>query len=256
MQYHYLSYSQYGNILENSMTIYNFYHIWADGKWIGPTDDHINVLKSSGLVSSVDKTYFGIVGSEDNREMVKKFLGGSGINFEVCVEKDIGYEQETMDKILELPDKDAYIFYSHTKGSYNNTGFEHVWRRSMNDDLIVNWQECVGMLDKFAAVGCHYVTPEGKTIICHNEHVKTARGFFYGTFFWTHLRYLKLMGSPERLPAAFGDPVGTPYNRIGAEYWMLKLKEVVDDKPFKVQDINPYFDEQYWKDHKKLGGVQ
>jgi hypothetical protein len=236
-----------------SIKIYHFYHIWADGKWQSPLSDHISALKESGIIDILSSWNIGLVGNKKNRKEVKEFLKARKINYIICNEIDFGFEQETMDKILDINDQDALVLYAHTKGSYNDTEFEHEWRKSMTNDLVNHWAECLYHLQSHAAVGCHYTTLEEKGPLCTGEVVRKERGMFYGNFWWAHLRYLKAIGKPDRSPTTFKTSDGNEiltYSRMDAEYYLLKLKEVVLDKRFSVFDKNPYFNNKHFNLHK------
>lgn len=260
-----------------STKIHHFYHIWADGQWKVPLLEHISALKDSGINDALSSCNFGIVGNRENRKYVKEFLekhsklynfssNHDGFNnshiknikisyltYNICTEADFGFEQETMDKILDIKDEDALILYAHTKGSYNNTKFEHEWRRSMTNDLVQHWPECVYHLQSHSAVGCHYTNLTETGPICTGEVVRKERGFFHGNFWWCHLRYLKAMGKPNRSPTIIkmsDETESLSYSRIDAEYYLLGLKEVVLDKEFSVFDKNPYFSNKHFADHR------
>lgn len=226
--------------------LYNFYHVWADGNWQFPLSRHVEALQVSGLAEKLSSFEVGIVGQEKKREDVKKYLYTSGIKFKICNESNDGYEQETLDSLVSSANiVDGYVLYAHTKGSYNDTIFEHSWTSSMNNDLIINWPTCINLLQDYALVGCHYAIPSERGMICYNSNVGYDAGFFYGNFWWSHMRYLKALGRPFRSPLTDGG-----YSRYDAEYWMINLKSIVKDKPFRVYDLNPYFDEEHFKDHR------
>jgi len=235
------------------MKIYHYYHIWADGKWELPVSEHLAVLNESALMGNLKEFNIGIVGKEENRIKVKEYLEKNVLKYSIVAEANEGFEQETMDKMVECSSKNGVILYAHTKGSSNDTEFEHIWRRSMNHDLIKDWVSCLELLGLYAAVGTHYAIPTDSGMICNNRNVKTERGFFYGNFFWTHVRYAKALGYPNRSLTSY-----EIYSRIDAEYWLLGLKEKVENifkRKFKVYDKNPYFDEKHFIDHRVEGEV-
>lgn len=205
--------------------LHHFYHIYCKGSWETPTYDHIKALKEYGLLDSLSSFQVGLVGPENKREEVKKFLLSENINFSVCTEVDDGWEQETQDQIHSFAqDNDGYILYAHTKNAVNINDLHVRWRLSMTYFNIVRWKDCVQHLDEgFSAVGCHYL--EGG-----NENVKTSSGFFAGTYWWTHLKYIKKFPLPDRS------------SRYGAEGWIGWLKSVVDESEdnFTIYDYVPY----------------
>jgi len=208
--------------------IYHFYHIWADGKWEIPLQDNLDYLEKGGLINSLDKFYVGIVGKEKNRAIVKQYLKDRNISHEICIEKNEGFEQETLDEICNLEDEDAYILYAHTKGSYNDEEYEHKWRKDLSQTLIANWKECIEKLQKNEAVGSQYTVVNYvdsiQISICYPPGQIFARyGEFDGNFWWSHLKYLKMLGKPFRIP----EPE-TGYRRETAETWIRNLCNVFD----------------------------
>jgi hypothetical protein len=239
--------------------IYHFYHIWADGNWEIPVKEHLDSLIKYEILNSIS-IKIGIVGSVENRDKVKKYVSDYGINFEVCAETETGYEQETLDKILELEDEDAYILYMHTKGSYNDQDFEHNWRRNMTLGLIGSWQKCIQILNKNVLIGYTYSNlkkfDEKNLSIIYNKYdeifsnkddvifigsrVKNGGGTIGGNFWWSRLKYLKLLKKPNR-----GDWQGQvfsdgSYLRGGAEEWVRGLNVVVKDQDFSVYSISNF----------------
>jgi hypothetical protein len=230
------------------MNIYHFYHIWADGYWEVPVKEHIESLIKYKILDSVS-IKIGIVGTAENRDKVKEYISNYGIDFEVCAEVEKGYEQETLDKILELEDEDAYILYMHTKGSFNNKDFEHSWRRNMTLGLVGNWQKCVELLDKNIVVGFAYSNRktflDGSFTVTYNMYdrffseqfmgaeITKGNGTINGNFWWTHLKYLKMLGKPSR-GEIFSDG---SYFRGGAEEWLFNIESVVKDKEFSAYSM-------------------
>jgi hypothetical protein len=209
---------------EKNMDLHHFYHIYCAGNWFLPTNDHIHALKKYGLLDSLKTFQVGLVGPKNKREDVKKYLKEQGIKFKVCTEKDDGWEQETQDEILKFAQKnDGYVLYAHTKNAVNINQLHIDWRRSMTYFTTVIWKDCVKKMDSgYSAVGSHYI--QGS-----NENVHTESGFFGGTFWWTHLKYIKDFSPAPR------------HSRWGAEEWIGNLKGVVESQGdiFEVYDYNP-----------------
>lgn len=206
--------------------LHHFYHIYSKGSWQTPVYDHIKFMKEYGLADNLKSFQVGIVGPEDTREQVKQYLDSQDINYTVCAEVDDGWEQETQDKLYEFAqDNDGYVLYAHTKTAVNNSPLHNKWRLSMTYHTVVIWQDVITHLDQgYSAVGSHYL--EGG-----NENVKTVSGFFGGTFWWTHLRYIRnLPHKPER------------HSRWGAEGWIGYLKPTVEGmgENFQIYDYVPY----------------
>lgn len=212
--------------LFNMEKIHHFYHVYSNGSWEIPLTEHIKALADSELLKYLDTFQIGLVGSPHTRERVKQYLDSENINYSICVEVDDGWEQETQDMIWEFSKKnDGYIFYAHTKNSVNINPLHVAWRKSMTYFNVILWKLCVDLLDQdYCAVGCHYL--EGG-----NEFTKTESGFFAGTYWWTHLKYVR--NFPHK-------PLRT--SRYDAEGWIGLLKGTVENmgKEFKIYDFVPY----------------
>jgi len=208
------------------MAIHHFYHIYSNGAWVTPVHDHIRILKESGLIDKLDTFQIGLVGAEHTRNEVKSFLDSENVSYTVCTEVDDGWEQETQDKIHDFAqDNDGYVLYAHTKNAVNINPLHIAWRLSMTYHTVVIWEDVMKHLDNgYCAVGSHYL--EGG-----NENVKTVSGFFAGTFWWTHLKYIRnFPDKPDRS------------SRYGAEGWIGWLKPTVESmgEEFKIYDYVPH----------------
>jgi hypothetical protein len=228
------------------MKIYHFYHIWADGKWRVPLKEHLKFLIESQLINNISSFQVGIVGKRNNRLRVKEYLMDHKIKFEICNESEDGFENETLDKILDLKEDDGYVLYAHTKGSYNDLEWEHHWRRFMSFNLIKDWKKCVKLLEDHAAVGNSYSVPNLSflftgldnsypecTVIFSKGPITFPYGCFYGNFWWSHLKYVKLLG---KVPKIFKEDGS--YFRGSAEKWLINLRNVVTDKEFSVYQLS------------------
>lgn len=210
--------------------LHHFYHIFASGMWEVPTKEHIKELKNTGLLENLSSIHFGLVGKKEDREIVKEYLSTELENFNICAEVDEGFEQETQDKILEFcQENDGYIYYAHSKNAMTLNPLHVKWRKSMTFYTLINWRETIDLLDRgFCASGSHYLIPENARLMPLPGEVKTIRGAYGGTFWWTKAKYLKNFDPPTRR------------DRFGAEEWIMSLKEVVEkmDEEFKVYDFN------------------
>lgn len=204
--------------------IHHFYHMYTNGNWEWPTREHIEALQKYGLAENLTTFQVGLVGSPESREQAKEFLNSTGIQYSICTEVDDGWEQETQDKIHEFSqENDGYVLYSHTKNAVNINNLHVHWRRSMTYYTAVLWKECIEFLDQnVSGVGSHYL-PES------NNEVHSRSGFFAGTYWWTHLKYIRKFPLPDRS------------SRYGAEGWIGWLKETVEGmgEPFTIKDFNP-----------------
>lgn len=169
----------------------HYYHIWANGLWQVPFNEHLIALTDSGLLDSLDFIGVGIVGSDANRAAVKEVLPPK---FQVVAESGAGFEQVTHAALAEDLQEPAKIFYSHTKGAANHRHDQDNWRREMTDGTVYHWRECVDLLDQYDAVGCRWRRDPWR--------------HYSGTFFWATSSYLSTLA-----------PISYTY-RDDAEAWI------------------------------------
>lgn len=158
--------------------IYHFFHCYADGNWLTPFSDHLSAMKSHGLIDVLDEFFIGIVGKKHNRKEVLKFIEDYNINFKVCAEEDFGWEQVTLDQLLNFSkNNNGKVLYAHTKGAYRGGFDQDSWRSNMIRICVENWQKCVSMLDECDAVGC--------------QIKELPSPHFLGNFWWSHLSIIR-----------------------------------------------------------------
>jgi hypothetical protein len=229
------------------MKIYHFYHIWADGMWEEPLSYHINALRESQLEQVISKFFIGLVGSKENRERVLLYLKSIGVGYIVVDESDTGYEEVTLNKILDMDLEDGYLLYAHTKGSFHNHYENIILRKNMTKSLVLDWINCVDLLEDYACVGYLYYILKDQNkenmdganrlpideYMCSSKSKVESKGKFLGNFWWANLRYIK------KLPRI---PMLNSENRHEAEIWIYGLKDVVKDIPFKVFTRKPLFE--------------
>lgn len=217
------------DIIENKPDLHHFYHVYSKGAWQMPMTEHIAALRHSGLINNLKTFQVGLVGPEDTRNAVREYLDSEGIEYIVCAEADDGWEQETQDALHDFAqENDGYIYYAHTKNAVAINAHHIIWRLSMTYHTAIIWEDVIKKLDEgFSAVGSHYIN--GAT---HpdDSNIKRDHGFFGGTFWWTHLKYIKQFpNKPKRL------------NRYEAEVWIWLLKDVVESngEEFRIYDYVP-----------------
>lgn len=150
--------------------------MYADGLWQVPFNEHLLALSESDLLDALDFIGVGIVGAEANRTMVKEFLPDK---FHVVAEASSGWEQVTHTPLSHDLEEPSKILYAHTKGAANNHKSQGSWRREMTDGTVYHWRECVGLLDKYDAVGCRWRRDPWR--------------HFSGTFWWATSSYLSTL---------------------------------------------------------------
>lgn len=193
------------------MQIDHFYHVYADGKWQEPLDEHCTALKDHGLYENLRGFYLGIVGTDDNAAaVIDRVNNHHGLSADVKVQQPIGWEQVTMEALKHhCITNDGCVFYAHTKSSYNYNEFNSAWRTSMCYWNVVRWREAYEALETHDIAGAHWLNNE----------------MFGGTYWWarnTHIRKLR--------PLGYG-------SRFEAELWIGQ--RAAELEPLKVKDLNP-----------------
>lgn len=186
------------------MKLYHFYHLWVNDHIkdfnIDILFEHIQLLGEYGLLDKLDGFYIGLVGCKHNREKAKLLLSMLDISYDIIIEADQGFEQVTQNELYRFSiHNDGYVLYAHNKGAYNKAPRSDLWRKSMTYYTVVRWKESIELLKTVDAVGCHWLTPK------NHDH---QYPFFAGTFWWSHLSYIKTLGLPSN------------HNRYGAEMWI------------------------------------
>lgn len=204
------------------MKLYNFYHIYADGKWLIPLREYLKALSKSGLKNRLEGLYIGIMGTDFNRFQVESFLKVYcyfyNLTYTIVAHSHIGWEQTTLDKLYEFSlNHEGYVLYAHTKGASNNSEPNPSWRKSMTYFNVMKWEETIDKLKNYQAVGCHWILP---------EDVPVNGYYFAGNFWWAHLSLIRTLDRPLRNV------------RYEAELW---LGNKYHTDPFAIYDLNPGF---------------
>lgn len=185
------------------MKLTHFYHVFADGDWQQPAEEHLDALIASELIDNLDDIFIGIVGVETNRDRVKREVPGV-----VVAEAETGWEQVTLNAVHEFAQTDAgAIFYAHTKGAWSRSELARQWRVSMTHDTVTRWQECVRALSMFQVAGPYWLKSYEPEHLNHHH-------FFAGNFWWARSDYVRSL-----------DPVGVE-NRYQAEGWIGLKKPI------------------------------
>lgn len=184
--------------------IRHYYHLYADGRWRIPVDEHIAALLTidEPIVVTV-----GLVGAPESRAAAREALRELPVLR--WVEVDSGFEQVTLDVLREdLADgHDDSILYAHTKSASAPTQINLAWRSSMSRRVVRGWRHCLSHLDEVDAVGCHWLTPQQFPTLVTSP-------FFGGNFWWATARYLRTLPPVSRESrwhaeswVGLGDPV-------------------------------------------------
>lgn len=210
--------------LENK--IYHFYHAYADGKnSLLAITLHLNNLISSNLSKHLEKLCIGIVGAEINRKKIKELLlsRANEIPIEIVVEAEKGYEQITLDKMLEFSKSNqGYYFYAHSKSAAYAHRSNICWMNTMEYHNLINWAEVVSRLNSYDAAGCFWLTHKKYPNLIHWFNVEpNTNSFFAGNYWWTTSEVIRDL------------PLTKKSNRYSAEQWIGNKQDL------KVYDLLP-----------------
>ena len=194
----------------------HYYHVYADGAWEEPLQEHINALRDSALADQTDFVFLvGIVGQKQNADRVRLFLREQKVRWQLAVWQQEGWEQVTLGALArDCVNQDGLVFYGHTKGAHNPTRFNAEWRRRMTHFNVTRWKDAVASLQANDLYGCHWMELEGNWI-------------FGGNFWWTHTQHIRLLEAPK------------VENRWRAEDWVGQLRHHISN--LKVHDPAPPF---------------
>ena len=192
------------------MNLTHIYHLYADGQYETPVDEHAQALLEHGLYEKLDRFYVGLVGTDENRASALERLRSHGLDPEVAIEAPIAWEQVTLEWLRRYTTtNDGATLYAHTKGAYNPTPINEAWRKSMTYYNVVDWQPMVAALDEYETAGCHWIVEE-------------VNRFYGGNYWWARNNYLRRLAYP------------TVVNRWHAEIW-------IGTRQPNAYDANPGF---------------
>jgi len=165
--------------------IRHYYHVYADGQWSEPVDEHLAAL---GSITEPMTVTVGVVGSEENRTDAIRHIFTRCARIDRFVEADTGWEQVTLQRLREdlATGHNDPVVYAHTKGASDWSEINVVWRRSMTRHVVGRWRECLDHLRHVDAVGCHWLTPEQWPTL-------VTTPFFGGNFWWARASYLRTL---------------------------------------------------------------
>jgi hypothetical protein len=141
------------------------------------------------------------------------------LDVRTAVEADSGFEQVTLAKVREYAQEhDGGVLYAHTKGAQDVTDFRAKWRRSMTQLVVSDWRINLAHLERFDAVGCHWLTREGYPGF--EQEFPDGVPFFGGNFWIARCDYLRTLPEPSTR------------SRFDAERWIgLGAPRVLDLAP-------------------------
>lgn len=173
--------------------IQHFYHLYADGDWEQPLEEHVRALRTVTVPLNITVGVVGQTAAVGRASEALLRLMPQGYRA-VDVSGNTGWEQDTLRLIRQaLPSMDPTdtVLYAHTKGAANPSGTNTAWRQCMTRKLVRGWRSAQQALRQGAdTVGCHWLTPE--------KNPKVVEIPYYGgNFWWATPEHLKRLPDPS-----------------------------------------------------------
>lgn len=191
------------------MELHHFYHIYADGSWLEPVNDHITALRRRGFEDQLKSINIGIVGQQSNIDLVKNYLHEQNLKFNVIAEEESGWEQVTLEHLFAFSkENDGAVIYSHSKGAAHPSEINTSWRKHMEYHNFVNWEKPLwALMNGMYLAGCHWL------VVSPNS--ENENQFYGGTYWWARCDAIRL-----------NEPIGYQ-DRYFAEHWIGQLRRVL-----------------------------
>jgi hypothetical protein len=168
-------------------------------------------LRSSGLEEAASEIYVGVNGGQESSGWARELLSPkANVAFHGLQCRSENRTLLWMEDICRSR-KEAYVLYFHAKGATHGIGSAYAvsmatpWRNRMMSVCIDQWRMCVKHLEKYEAVGCHWLTGQGWD---KSQH------YFAGNFFWVRASFFRTIPSlatRERIRLHGPDAVDSRY---------------------------------------------
>jgi hypothetical protein len=148
-------------------------------------NEQMTALEFSGLADAAQEIYIGVNGGHQDATLAKLLATPKA----TVIEHPGHYrgEHPTLNYLVNWLQnhRDWYVLYHHTKGAIHKGEIAYdVWRRRMQDVVVLNWRRSVQDLDNgMDSVGAHWLTPEQ-----FGHLVKSP--FWGGNFWWAKAEFL------------------------------------------------------------------
>lgn len=195
-----------------------FYHLYIPDtteSWVWWVEEHMNLLKSTGLADNANVFLCttlakGLVNQMNNftyDEMVVNYIKE---NFPFVNVLDVRgtqeepnlFEGQTLKQLWEYCKTfDGYVLYFHTKGlnsmSTHIPGAVSDWRKLMNYFNIEKWEDCVSKLDEgYDACGINFLKEENLNQDTFTEKQRFLCNHFAGNFWWSTAKNIRNLPDP------------------------------------------------------------
>jgi hypothetical protein len=210
-----------------------FYHLACMYKWEEVFREQMEQLCKNGF----RRINLSMLGEQEDLINAKRILAGSGITIEsLYYDKDLTcFETPALQAIEEwAKTSNGYVLYLHSKGvSSPEDNTKMKWRRLMMQELVENWEYCMGQLLKYDVVGVNWRDMPPISHFCGNfwyascRHVRKLAGF---TKYYENPHY------------KIWDKIND--KRLGCEFWIGSSRETPRISSLAYRNIdfcNPVF---------------
>ena len=194
-----------------------FFHIACMGDYRNIVDELLSEIVSAGLDTGMDLWYIFACGGnkKDTVAVLELFARYSFKGNYRITEAANDFEFPTLNALYDhcCKNQDDVVLYFHTKGASRGTINNKYWRRAMSYYVLGNWQECLGLLQDYDAVGYNW-----------------RNGLFAGNFWWSNARVICRFAGFEALIKdpflVFNDQRSTENDRMQAEYFWNRIPDL------------------------------
>jgi hypothetical protein len=71
------------------MKLTTFYHIYVDGNWLEPVEEHITALQEFGLYEALTSFHIGFVGKPEHQLAAHQYIQSRGIIYQIAAEQEM-----------------------------------------------------------------------------------------------------------------------------------------------------------------------
>lgn len=154
--------------------------------------EQMRALKDSGLEDAASEIYIGVNGDVPTFDEGRLFPEKSRVMYHGLQCRNELRTLLLMEDWCRSRKGEAHVLYFHSKGATHALDSDYAismatpWRRRMMKHCVGQWRMCVAHLQKYEAVGCHWLTGQGHD---HSQH------YFAGTFYWVRSSFFRTIPS-------------------------------------------------------------
>lgn len=175
--------------------------------------EQMECLRKSGLIQRANCMVVGINGGNESHPYANLLLPPSASRIMHGLQSR--NENSTLVAVEKFcaENRGWNVLYFHSKGATHSPGseaFEHRkrWRLCGMKHLITNWKRCVGDLNAFESVGCHWYTDQYK------------RSYWAGNFWWARSEFLCTVPAIQEQWRIKHSGIDALESRYEAEVWI------------------------------------